>query len=128
MLYKKLFLFWLLISIGIVGCSSFSFETNLNQQKFSEYFNVANIQVYNNAELHELNYIDIGTVEGISCQVKPDDPRASYPEARQEARKKAAEMEANGIVYSTCIELENTLGCESSVSCYARAIYVKDNN
>ena len=33
----------------------------------------------------------------------------------------------NGIVYTSCVALENTPVCLTSVSCYARAVYVKED-
>lgn len=114
--------------ICCLGCSNFSFETNLFPNDMEDYFETANISVYKNSELVDLDYYDLGTVEGISCQAKSDDPRSSIQEARTLVREEAHKKGANGIVYSTCVELENTPGCVTSVSCYARAVYVKDND
>ena len=55
--------------------------------------------------------------------------QALPPEARQavDAREKAHMRKANGIVYTSCVALENTPVCLTSVSCYARAVYVKED-
>lgn len=113
--------------MAITGCSYFSFETNLSPEKAEDYFSRANLRVYKNSELRDLNYESLGTVEGVSCQLSRDEPEATERDARLDAREKAHMRKANGIVYTSCVALENTPVCLTSVSCYARAVYVKED-
>jgi RcsF protein len=123
---KVLPLISLVILFVCSSCSYFSFSTNLDPDNFREYYKNAQLQTYDKSILPDLNYIELGTVEGVSCQAFEEDPIASIYDAKQNAKELAAKKEANGIVYTSCIELENTPGCLTSVSCYARAIYVKE--
>ncbi len=116
-----------LFCITVSGCSFFSFESNLDPDKISEYFDKAGIKVYKNSELRDLNYEDLGMIEGSSCQEDSSSPVASEQDARIDARDKAYARKANGIIYTSCVALENTPSCVTSVSCYARALYVKED-
>ena len=109
------------------SCSYFNFSSNLDPKNFEEYAQKVNVRVYDKKVLNSLNYVDLGTVEGISCQALENDPKATITEARRIAREEVIKLKGNGIMYSTCIELANTPGCLTSVSCYARALYVKND-
>ena len=122
---RILFSLTILTSVFICGCSLFSFDSNLNPDNFSEFYKNVKLETYKNNELAKLDYVDLGTVEGLSCQIKEDDPVANESDARDDARKKAVNQDANGIIFSSCIALSNTPACTTSVSCYARIIYVK---
>ena len=124
MLRKSLFLIPFFI---VSGCSSFSFESNLDPDNIISYFEISKVKIYDKNELQELNYEDMGTVEGLSCQIRETDPEPTEKEARSDARVQALKRGGNGLVYSTCITLEDTPACVRSVSCYARVVLVKEN-
>ncbi len=124
---RSVFSCLILALFAVSGCSYFSFDTNLNPDNIEDYFAKANIKVYKNSELRDLNYESLGTVEGISCQTSSDEPEANERDARIDAREKAHMRRANGIVYTSCVALEDTPVCLTSVSCYARALYVKED-
>ena len=125
----KVFISSFLFSIILLSsCSYFSFSTNLDPENFTQYQKEVNLKTYSKNELIDLDYLDLGTVEGVSCQAEENDQRANINEAKNIIREKALKKEANGIVYSKCFDLENTPGCITSVSCYARIIYVKEDD
>lgn len=117
-----------IVSFVIVsGCSSFSFESNLDPDNIVSYFELSKVKIYTNSELRDLNYEDIGTVEGISCKMQENEPEPTEKEAKADARSLALKKKGNGLVYSTCITLDDTPACLRSVSCYARVVYVKED-
>ncbi len=124
----RAFISALFLSLTACACSYFSFESNVDPGNFVSYFEISRVKIYETKEIAELNYEDIGTVEGVSCQFGEDDPYPTQGEARADARTAALKKGANGIVYTTCIELENTPACVRSVSCYARALIVREEN
>lgn len=125
---KSLFsLFLVVISSSVLlSCSYFSFESNVDPSNFTDYFAQSTVTVYSDKELMDMDYAEVGFIEGLSCQEQSNDRPASEGEARTLAKKQAAEKGANGIVFSKCVTLSNTASCVSSVSCYGRMVYVKD--
>ncbi len=109
-----------------LSCSYFSFETNLDYDNISDYFAPSQVNVYTNEELMDANYLDLGFVEGFVCQEKESDKPATVKDARFDARQQGAKAGANGIIFTKCVELENTSTCLTSVSCYGRLVLLKD--
>ena len=62
---KRLILMMPLIASG---CADFSFNSNLDKENFDEYFKPGGVQIYEQNQLADLNYLYLGTVEGESCQ------------------------------------------------------------
>jgi|SRR5574344_21888 RcsF protein len=122
----KLFVLLSSIIFLLSGCSYFSFESNLDPKNIKDYFAQSSVEVYSDKDLVDLDYAEVGSIEGLSCQATSLEAPASEAIARTDAKKQAAEKGANGIVFSKCIKLENTPSCVSSVSCYARMVYIKD--
>lgn len=117
----------MVLAVGLTGCGTFSFDSNLNPRNFAMYEKETSLKTYKNSELYDLNYVDLGTVEGISCQIREDDIEASEYDAKMHAKELARKKNANGIIFSTCVELVNTPACLTSVSCYARIVSVDEN-
>lgn len=110
-------------AIMITGCSSgYRIESNLDKDNIANYFNVWGIKALTNQELSRYPYKVLGTVEGISCQENDNHPLPNISDARSEALTVAADMGANAIVFSTCIEFEPSSACLASLSCYGKAI------
>ena len=82
-------------------------------------FELSKVKIYTNSELRDLNYEDIGTVEGISCKMKENEPEPTEKEAKADARSLALKKKG--------ITLDDTPACLRSVSCYARVVYVKED-
>ncbi len=125
-LLKRIVVLGLLGCVG-TGCSYFSFESNLDPSNMKEYFDVANVKSYTDAELMDLNYLELGIVEGVDCRINEAEGTPTISIAKEDARKAAVLKEANGIVYSKCVEFENTPACRKSISCYGRLVYVKED-
>lgn len=116
-----------LSALFLTGCSHYQFSSNLDKENFDDYFKPSQVNVYSKSELQDLNYNLLGAVEGSSCQQDSKDIPADIKEARTNARINAANMNANGIVFQSCINFEADQTCLSNVICYGRAIHVIDN-
>jgi len=111
-------------ALFIVGCSNYQFSSNVDKENFDEYFKPSQVTVYSKSDLQTLDYQFLGAVEGSSCQRNSNDIPADIKEARTNARINAANMNANGIVFQSCIDFESDKSCISNVICYGRAIDV----
>ena len=106
------------------GCSQYQFTSNLDKKNFDEYFKPSQVTIYEKSELSNLQYTTIGAVDGGSCQVEEKDLPANIKEARTNARINAANMQANGIVFQTCLNFEPDNFCVSNIICYGQALNV----
>ncbi len=111
-------------ALSLSGCQDVAFETNLNPENFTEYFKPSTVEVYTNESILQHRFESLGLVTGLACQETEDDFIARESEARTDARRKAADMGANGIVFGKCIRLEQTASCAVSVTCYGEAFKV----
>jgi RcsF protein len=108
----------------ITACSNFNFSTNLDKVNFDEYFKPSQVTVYEKPQLEELDYIFIRAVEGSSCQEQENDRPADIKVARTNARIQAANINANGIVFQSCISFPEDKICITNIICYAQALDV----
>lgn len=113
-----------LTSIVLSACSHLEFSSNVDKQNFKDYFKPSQVSVYEKSQLTDLDYQFIGTVDGSSCQVQEKDRPADIKEARTDARIRAAEMQANGVVFQSCLTFKKDSACVSNIICYGRAISV----
>lgn len=109
----------------ITACSNVNFSSNLDKKNFDNYFKPSQVTVYEKSQLQSLDYQFIAAVDGSSCQQEEKDRPADIKEARTNARIKAAEMNANGIVFQSCLSFEQDASCVSNIICYGRAINVR---
>ncbi|MCR5537442.1 MAG: exopolysaccharide synthesis regulator RcsF [Succinivibrio sp.] len=114
------------LGLALCGCESFTFDSNLSPKRFVDYYKPSTVDEVSEAELTKLRHKDLGTVEGLSCQVKEDDYIATEADARTDARVKAAAKGANAIRFGKCTRLEATPACKVSVTCYAEAFIVDE--
>jgi len=121
-MYRSILLICTVLSVS--ACSNFQFSSNLDKKNFDEYFKPSKVTVYEKNELLKLDYKVLGGVEGSSCQVEVNDPPADLRDARTRARINAAELNANGIVFQSCLSFEQDKSCISNIICYARALDV----
>ncbi len=114
-------------TVLLCACQDVAFESNLNPQNFVEYAKPASVEEYTNDSILEHRFHSLGVVSGFACQETEDDFIARESEARTDARIKAAELGANGIVFGKCVRLEKTAACAVSVTCYGEAFKVDDS-
>lgn len=108
----------------LTACSNMQYSSNLDKENFDEYFKPSQVDVYTKSQLAALDYTYIATVEGSSCQEQEKDLPADAKQARTQARIKAANLHANGIVFQQCLSFEADALCVSNIICYGRAIDV----
>jgi len=111
-------------SILLSACSHFEFSSNMDKDNFNQYFKPSQVIIYEKSELNKLDYAFIGAVEGSSCQAEENDRAADIKQARTNARIKAADLYANGIVFQSCITFPADAVCKSNIICYGQAIHV----
>lgn len=117
-------LFILLVSTILVGCSNFDFSSNVDRDNFEKYFRPSQVTVFDKQELQGQDYQVLGSVQGSSCQEQENDLPADAKEARTKARINAYELNANGIIFQSCINFPRDETCVSNVICYGQAIKV----
>lgn len=125
MLLKKSLIFPLIVLMGsLFGCSSISeFDTNLDKENFSTYFAPGSVTVYEDETQLPESHRYIGLVEGESCKVKVNDAPANAHDARVDARTKTSKLNANAIIFTSCINIEESQ-CFDSMVCYGKAFVV----
>ncbi|ENY73013.1 lipoprotein [Aeromonas diversa CDC 2478-85] len=109
------------------GCANYAFNSNLDKKNFDEYFKPSGVEIYQQDQLADLNYLYLGTVEGQSCQEGSNQPVPSAANARTEARTRAADLGGNGLVLDKCSERSDTPGCLKQIVCYGQAIKVAES-
>ena len=116
----------IIVFIALVsGCSNYQFHSNVDKENFDDYFKPSHVVVYEKKQLLDLEYTVLGAVEGSSCQEAEIDVPASEREARTKARFNAADMNANGVIFHSCLNIEQDETCISNVICYGRALDVE---
>lgn len=110
------------------ACSHYQLSSNLDKENFDEYFKPSQVTIYAKPDLASIDYQLLGAVEGSSCQQGNNDIPADIKEARTNARINAANLNANGIVFQSCINFEQDKTCISNIICYGRAIKVFVND
>lgn len=114
----------LLLMLILTGCSNYQFSSNLDKNNFDTYFKPSQVTVYEKSDLANLDYQLIAAVEGSSCQETISDIPADLKDARTQARINAADMNANGIVFQSCLTFEADKTCLSNIICYGQALNV----
>ena len=110
--------------VAISACGNLQLSSNLDKKNFDEYFKPSQVKVYKKSDLLNLEYEVLGAVDGSSCQREENEPPADIREARTNARIHAADLNANGIVFQSCISFAQDKACISNIICYARALHV----
>jgi RcsF protein len=115
------------ILLLLTSCSNYTFTSNINKDKITNYFAPSYVRVYNKETQLPTAHQYIAMVEGESCQQKASDALANKAEARTTARRKAYKLKANAVVFSKCVELK-TKQCNQLLICYAQAYQVSGEN
>lgn len=126
---NKLLLTVLCLLTLTVSCTNqYNISTNLDRENFKHYFSPTSVNIYKDENLFPAKYKFIGLVEGQDCQRKAHQAAPDDITARTDARRKAAEMKANAIIFTGCapIVLEKiTAQCLQSIVCYGKAYQIE---
>lgn len=105
----------------LAGCANnMQVETNLDEENFTEYFAAGSVEMFDSTNALPGPAKFIGLVEGESCQMNASDALASAADARTAARKKAAALDANAVVFTSCVEIDEPQ-CHMLLICYGKA-------
>ncbi|WP_220755588.1 MULTISPECIES: Rcs stress response system protein RcsF [Shewanella] len=117
---RQLALFTALSTVLLSACSgNYSFNSNLDGEAIDEYFKPSGVVLYKDGERPKGAFEIVGLVEGESCQETEDGVPANIADARTEARKKAVELGANGLIVKKCLLTE-----QKNNTCYTQAFCV----
>lgn len=126
-LFSKPYYFALSATV-LIGCSTqYQVSTNIDQENFTEYFSPTAVTIYTSEQEISNIFNNLGLVEGESCQAKAHHSEPDLIEARTDARRKAYQLGANGIIFSGCSIIENVQAdkhCVKTRVCYGRALQV----
>ena len=121
----------LLIALLITGCAKINdVSTNLDRDNFKNYFSPTTVNIYNSEKEFKGKAKFIGLVEGESCQEKAHHALPNEIDARTEARRQAFKLQANAIIFSQCVLIEDDKAakyCIASTVCYGRAYQVEQS-
>ncbi len=102
-------------------------STNLDKENFTNYYAASKVKMYDSEKSFPGQYHALGLVEGESCQLKANEAPANDIDARTDARKKAAAKQANAIVFTACVAIEDQQ-CLSLQVCYGKAYQLVADN
>ena len=122
----------ILVSSLAVGCAKINdISTNLDRDNFKHYFSPTKVKIVESEKELTGKYKFVGLVEGESCQAKVHHAAPNEIDARTEARRKAYKLEANAIIFSRCVMIEEDQAakyCVASTVCYGRAYQVEQSS
>ncbi|NMH65620.1 Rcs stress response system protein RcsF [Shewanella salipaludis] len=112
------------IVLLLSGCAGdYRFNSNLDSDAINDYFKASDVTVFEGKLSPQGQYEVLGLVEGESCQIKPNDVPAAISDARTQARRAAADKQANGLIIKRCALFEEAAqGCISRALCVGQAI------
>ncbi|TRX56337.1 Rcs stress response system protein RcsF [Thalassomonas sp. M1454] len=124
--FQRSYVIPLTILCLITACSSnVEVETNLDAENFENYFATGSVTVYQDENEFNGPSNFVGIVEGESCKAKENSVPANAADARTQARKKAAQLNANAVVFTSCTLIEDQQ-CLEMMVCYGKAYQVVD--
>ncbi|MBA6336088.1 rcsF protein [Colwellia sp. BRX8-7] len=126
---NRLILILTLTLIGLSACSSqYTVSTNLDKGKFQTYFSHAQVKVFQDESEFSGRFKLIGLVEGEDCQAKSHHALPDKIAARTEARRQAAQQQANAIIFSGCALIDDDQAnkqCIATLVCYGMSFQVE---
>ncbi len=129
--HQSKFISMLLIALFMTGCAKINdVSTNLDRDNFKNYFSPTTVKMYSSEKDFKGKAKFIGLVEGESCQEKAHHALPNEIDARTEARRQAYKLEANAIIFSQCVLIEDDKAakyCIASTVCYGRAYKVEQS-
>ncbi len=121
----------LIVSLLASGCAKINdISTNLDRDNFKNYFAPTKVKIVKSEKDFTGKYQFIGLVEGESCQEKSHHAAPNEIDARTEARRQAYKLDANAIIFSQCVIIEEDKAakyCLASTVCYGRAYKVEQD-
>lgn len=121
----------LIVSLLAAGCAKINdISTNLDRDNFKNYFAPTKVKIVESEKDFTGKYQFIGLVEGESCQEKSHHAAPNEIDARTEARRQAYKLDANAIIFSQCVIIEEDKAakyCLASTVCYGRAYKVEQD-
>ena len=121
----------LIVSLLASGCAKINdISTNLDRDNFKNYFAPTKVKIVESEKDFTGKYLFIGLVEGESCQEKSHHAAPNEIDARTEARRQAYKLDANAIIFSQCVIIEEDKAakyCLASTVCYGRAYKVEQD-
>lgn len=126
---KQLLKLALSTALLLPGCAKINdISTNLDRDNFKHYFSPTKVQIIESEKDFTGKYKFVGLVEGESCQEKAHHAAPNEIDARTEARRNAYKLDANAIIFSQCVMIEQDQAakyCVASTVCYGRAYQVE---
>ncbi|ART79785.1 Rcs stress response system protein RcsF [Oceanisphaera avium] len=114
-----------LLTLALSGCANhWGFNSNVSPEGIKDYYKGDQVTLYSKAQLEGLNYVTLGSVEGEACQIKTDEAPPKEADARASIRRRAADMEANGLILDQCLRFNDMPGCLEQVLCSGQALKV----
>ncbi len=114
----------------ISSCSSnYTVSTNVDRENFKHYFSPTKVKIYKDEQEFPAKYNFIGLVEGQDCQRKSHLAAPDEITARTDARRNAAEVKANAIIFTGCAPIVSEAidsHCISTLVCYGKAYQVEN--
>ncbi|MBR9727408.1 Rcs stress response system protein RcsF [Shewanella intestini] len=121
---RKTLLLALASTLLLSACAGdYAFKSNLDGDAINEYFKPGDVTLFTDGQLPKGQYKILGLVEGLSCQHTENEVPATKRQARTQARRKAADLGANGMIVQNCHLIEepdNT--CHTQAMCVGKAI------
>lgn len=114
--------------ILLTGCSgNYTFDSNMKADGARQYFSASQVQIFDNKNEFTSDYELIGLVEGDDCQEKPHLAPPDPIKARTQARQAANALDANAVIFTSCIDIENKF-CTAQIVCYGQAYRLSEHN
>lgn len=129
---KILFLFF--VSIFLLSCQNLSYKSNVDpyvKNKVQHSIRASVVEEYSNNEVWKLNGKNLGVVENEFCQqrnISDGNGRVVLPSDKllQDSLKADTQLlGGNGIVYDTCFNSVNYMGCDQYKRCRATAFLIE---
>ncbi|MFH7586220.1 Rcs stress response system protein RcsF [Oceanimonas smirnovii] len=114
------------VALALSGCANMAVDSNVSPSGIKDYYKGNNVKLYGRDELKDVNYVTLGTVEGEACQIEANEPPPKDADARAHLRRRAADMEANGVLLDSCIRFDDMPGCIEQVLCSGQALKVSE--
>ena len=121
-----------LLVVIVSGCAlNYRVNSNLDKDNFKDYFSPAAVKIYSSEADINGKFRFIGLVEGEDCQQKTHHQQPDEITARTNARKKAYQLHANGIIFTGCALINNDQAskqCLTTKVCYGKAYQIEQSN
>lgn len=116
-------------TILLTSCANqLSVSTNFDKENFQHYFSPGKVTVYQESADIIKKATFLGLVEGEDCQQKKHHEAPSNALARTDARRRAYNINANAIVFTSCTlvnDNEADKQCVASTVCFGKAFHIK---